>query len=72
ATDSVAVDDGTNAYDLLSLGLAMSDNPVTTIVPAGSFPVINGVSFVKWDTAKATRLFDALANDEPLPKDLAK
>ncbi len=72
ATDSVTVDDGTSAYNLLQLGLAMSGDPVTTIVPAGSFPTINGVSYVKWDTAKATRLFDALAKDEPLPKDLAK
>jgi LCP family protein required for cell wall assembly len=72
ATDSVAVDDGTSAFNLLSLGLAMSGDPVATAVPAGSFPTINGVNYVKWDTQKATRMFAALAQDKPLPKDLAK
>jgi LCP family protein required for cell wall assembly len=70
ATDSVTVDNGTGAFDLLSLGLAMSDDPVTTIVPVGSFPTINGVNYAKWDTAKATKLFDALAADKQVPKDV--
>ncbi len=73
ATDSVTVDNGTGTFDLLSLGLAMSDDPVTTVVPVGSFPTINGVNYAKWDSAKATKLFDALAADKQVPKDaLAK
>ncbi|MEV5413553.1 LCP family protein [Thermopolyspora sp. NPDC052614] len=73
ATDSVSVDNGTGTFDLLSLGLAMSNDPVTTVVPVGSFPTINGVNYAKWDSAKATKLFDALAADKQVPKDaLAK
>ncbi|MFC4587866.1 LCP family protein [Sphaerisporangium corydalis] len=70
ATDSVAVDPGTGAFDLLSLGRAMSGDPIATAVPAGSFPTINGASVVKWDTQRALRLFKALAEDKPVPKDV--
>ncbi|WP_248964469.1 LCP family protein [Sphaerisporangium perillae] len=73
ATDSVAVDGGTGTFDLLSLGLAMSGDPVTTAVPVGSLPTINGAAVVKWDTQRALKLFNALAADKPVPKDaLAK
>lgn len=47
----------------------MGDNPVTTVVPVGSLPNINGQDVVKWDTAKALRMFRALAQDKPVPKD---
>jgi LCP family protein required for cell wall assembly len=70
ATDSVAVDSGTGAFGLLSLGRAMSGNPVTTAVPVGSLPTINGASVVKWDTQRALKLFQALAEDKPVPKDV--
>ncbi|MEO3810409.1 LCP family protein [Sphaerisporangium sp. B11E5] len=70
ATDSVAVDPGTGAFDLLSLGLAMSGDPVTTAVPIGSLPTVNGAAVVKWDTQRALRLFDSLAADKPVPKDV--
>ncbi len=69
ATDSVAVGEESGAFNLLSLGLAMGDNPVTTVVPVGSLPTIDGQAVVKWDTAKALRMFDALAQDKPVPKD---
>lgn len=69
AADSVAVGQETGAFNLLSLGLAMGDNPVTTVVPVGSLPNINGQDVVKWDTAKALRMFRALAQDKPVPKD---
>ncbi|GII84681.1 hypothetical protein Ssi03_26710 [Sphaerisporangium siamense] len=70
ATDSVAVDPGTGAFDLLSLGLAMGGDPIATAVPVGSLPTINGASVVKWNTEKALRLFNALAEDKPVPKDV--
>ncbi|MER6172926.1 LCP family protein [Streptosporangium sp. NPDC001681] len=70
AADSVSVGEETGAFDLLSLGLAMGDNPVTTVVPVGSLPTINGQAVVKWDREKALRLFDALAEDKPVPKDV--
>ncbi|GII44506.1 hypothetical protein Psi02_09300 [Planotetraspora silvatica] len=69
AADSVAVDPDTGLFNLLSVGLAMKGGPVTTAVPIGSLPTINGAAVVKWDTAKAVRLFDALAEDKPIPKD---
>ncbi|MEU8268589.1 LCP family protein [Sphaerisporangium sp. NPDC049002] len=70
ATDSVAVDPGTGAFDMLSLGLAMSGDPIATAVPVGSLPTINGASVVKWDTERALRLFKALAEDKPVPEDV--
>ncbi|WP_307832365.1 LCP family protein [Planomonospora sp. ID91781] len=70
ATDSVAVGTETGSFDLLSLALAMGDNPVTTVVPIGSLPTINGQSVVKWDREKALRMFRALAEDKPVPKDV--
>ncbi|WP_433351543.1 LCP family protein [Microtetraspora malaysiensis] len=69
AAESVAVDPGSGLFDLLSVGLAMKDGPIATGVPTSGFPTINGASVVKWDTAKANRLFEALAQDKPAPKD---
>ncbi|MFF0309046.1 LCP family protein [Streptosporangium sp. NPDC004379] len=69
ATDAVAVGEETGAFDLLSLGLAMGDNPVTTIVPVASFPKVNGQDVAKWDSQRALRMFRALAEDKPVPKD---
>ncbi|GAA5047205.1 hypothetical protein GCM10023259_021640 [Thermocatellispora tengchongensis] len=71
AADSVTVDDGTGAFDLLSLGLAMGDGPVTTAVPVGSTPTLPGVgSVVQWNREKALRLFEALEKDQAVPKDV--
>nr|BFE85085.1 LCP family protein [Planobispora longispora] len=70
ATDSVAVGEETATFDLLSLGLAMGDNPVTTIVPFSGFESINGQEVVRWDRDKALRLFRALAQDKQVPKDV--
>ncbi|GAA3079190.1 LCP family protein [Streptosporangium carneum] len=69
AADSVTVGEETGAFNLLSLGLAMGDNPITTVVPIGSLPTINGEAVVQWDRAKALRMFEALAQDKPVPKD---
>ncbi len=70
ATDSVEVDSGTGAFDLLSLGLAMGDSPVTTVVPFGGTESVAGGEGIKWDRAKALRLFEALKEDQPVPKDV--
>ncbi|WP_245641905.1 LCP family protein [Nonomuraea candida] len=71
ATDAVEVDDGTGAFNLLSLGLAMGDSPVTTVVPFGGNEVIpNGGTAVKWDRTKALQLFNALKEDRPVPKEI--
>ncbi|GAA2847335.1 LCP family protein [Nonomuraea rubra] len=71
ATDAVEVDSGTGAFNMLSLGLAMGDSPVTTVVPFGGNEVIpGGGTAVKWDRAKALALFDALKSDQPVPKEV--
>jgi LCP family protein required for cell wall assembly len=71
ATDAVDVDSGTGAFDMLSLGLAMGDSPLTTVVPFGGNEIVaGGGAAVKWDRLKATALFDALKNDKPIPKDV--
>ncbi|MEO3800050.1 LCP family protein [Nonomuraea sp. B1E8] len=69
ATDAVTVDSGTGAFDLLSLGLAMGDSPVTTVVPfGGNENLPNGGVAVKSDRQKALALFNALKEDKPVPK----
>ncbi|MEV4093889.1 LCP family protein [Streptosporangium saharense] len=70
AADSVEVGEETGTFDLLSLGLAMGDNPITTVVPVGSLPTIDGQAVVQWDRAKALRMFKALAEDKPVPQDV--
>ncbi|MBA2891686.1 LCP family protein [Nonomuraea soli] len=69
ATDSVDVSEGTGAFDLLSLGLAMGDSPVTTVVPFGGTEQVAGGEGVKWDRTRALALFNALAEDKPVPKE---
>ncbi|WP_244893969.1 LCP family protein [Planobispora rosea] len=70
ATDSVSVGEETGAFNLLSLGLAMGDNPVTTIVPFSGFENVNSQEVVRWDRDKALRMFRALAEDKQVPKDV--
>ena len=70
ATDAVAVDTGTGVFDMLSLGLAMGDSPVTTVVPFGGTEIAGGGQAVKWDRTRALALFDALKEDKPVPKEV--
>lgn len=71
-TKDVTVDSGTHLWNLASMGLAMGGGGlVTSTVPIGSTPTLDGVgSVVEWDTAKAKQFFDALRNDQAIPKDL--
>ncbi|MEV0382957.1 LCP family protein [Nonomuraea sp. NPDC050643] len=71
ATDAVEVDSSTGAFNMLSLGLAMGDSPVTTVVPFGGNEVIpGGGTAVKWDRTKALALFNALKEDKPVPQEI--
>ena len=45
-------------------------HPETTTVPVGSTPLVAVGDVVIWDHNKATRLFDAMRNDTPVPKGL--
>ncbi len=70
ATDSVTVDAGAGAFDMLSLARAMGGGPVTTVVPFGGNTNAGGGSAVQWDRTKALALFNALKDDKPVPQDV--
>ena len=70
ATDAVEVDSGTGALDMLWLGLAMGDSPVTTVVPFGGNETVPSGAAVKWDRPKALAMFNAIKEDRPVPKDV--
>ncbi|MGW5127972.1 LCP family protein [Streptomyces sp. NPDC004069] len=69
---SVRADQGFHTDELLDLGRAMrnfspSSSEFTTVpIAEPSFPVKGVGSTVKWDRAKADRLFEALREDRPL------
>lgn len=71
APKTITVDNGDHVWNLARLGWAMrslsSGNAVTETVPIAGFgPVTDGSSGVLWDRAQAGRLFDALAQDQPV------
>jgi LCP family protein required for cell wall assembly len=73
APDTVTVDNGDHVWHLARLGWAMRSlsggNAVTMTVPIAGFgPVSDGSSGVLWDRAQAGLLFDALAQDRPVPR----
>lgn len=71
APKTITVDNGDHVWNLARLGWAMrslsSGNAVTVTVPIAGFgPVTDGSTSVLWDRAQAARLFDALAQDQPV------
>ena len=68
---ALTVSDGTNLTDLLHAAFAFR-NPETTTVPIGTadYQTPNAGVAVLWDQAQATRLFNALKNDTPVPPSL--
>lgn len=75
ATETFTVNNSDHVWHLASLAMAMGDvssgEGVTTGVPFGSFGRDdNGQSVIKWDKQDASRMFDAIARDEPIPPDL--
>jgi LCP family protein required for cell wall assembly len=73
APDTVTVGHGDHVWHLARLGWAMrslsAGNAVTMTVPISGFgPVSDGSSGVLWDREQAGRLFDALAQDRPVPR----
>ncbi|GAA3358644.1 LCP family protein [Saccharopolyspora gregorii] len=54
-----------------ALGDVSGGNGITTSVPFGDFVrTDSGQSVIKWDSANASRLFGAIAANEPIPDDL--
>ncbi|RJL32286.1 LytR family transcriptional regulator [Bailinhaonella thermotolerans] len=71
AADAVSLDGSAHVHNLAGLAFAMGDGPITTTVPVASTPTLPGVgSVVQWDRARALRLFEALAADREVPKDV--
>jgi LCP family protein required for cell wall assembly len=75
APDTITVDSGDHVWNLARLGWAMRalshGDAVTITVPfAGFGPVSDGSTGVLWVREQAGRLFDALAQDQPVPASL--
>jgi LCP family protein required for cell wall assembly len=73
ATGDFAVDERDHLYHLIGFAWGMrgvtKGDAVTTTVPIGGFgssPTAG--SYIRWDTAKATALFNAIKEDKPIPK----
>lgn len=74
APAAVTVDSGARVWHLARLGWTMralsGGDVVTTTVPIAGFGQISdGSSAVLWDRERAGRMFDALAQDLPVPPD---
>ncbi|SFS80513.1 LCP family protein [Saccharopolyspora flava] len=75
ASKTFLVNDSDHIWHLMSLALAMGDvssgQGITTQVPFGRFGRdSNGGSVIVWDKDKASRMFEAITNDQPIPQDL--
>ncbi|HET9258396.1 MAG TPA: LCP family protein [Pseudonocardiaceae bacterium] len=73
APDVLTVDGGDHVWNLASLGWAMRSlsrgDAVTTTVPFSGFGTLSdGSSAVLWDRDQATKLFAAIAADQPVPR----
>ncbi len=67
---ALTVDSGAHIWDLARLAWALHGSPVTATVPIAEFTYGGGGAVVVWDEDAASRLFTALAADEPVPDDV--
>ncbi|MCV7438294.1 LCP family protein [Mycobacterium seoulense] len=65
--DALTVDRGDHVWDLGRLGWGLRGSPTTLTVPIGEFTSGDAGSVVVWNHDEAGRLFEALANDAPVP-----
>ncbi|RFS82753.1 LytR family transcriptional regulator [Actinomadura spongiicola] len=75
ATSNFLVDDGDHLHHLVRMMWAMKgvsgNDGVTTTVPiggGGNSP--SAGAYITWDRSKANRLFEALQQDQPIPRDV--
>ncbi|MGQ4618317.1 LCP family glycopolymer transferase [Nocardia sp. R7R-8] len=68
--ESLKVDNGDHIWNLGGLAWALRGDTVATAVPVGGFEDTDSGNVLLWDKNKASRFFDALANDRPIPEDL--
>ena len=66
---ALTVDQGTHLYQLLRVAFALR-GPRTTTVPLAGSETTGVGDVLLTDRTKALRLFNALGNDQPVPKDL--
>jgi LCP family protein required for cell wall assembly len=71
AARSITVDKGTSLYDLIQAALALRD-PETGTVPIANpnYLTTNAGDAVQWNQSQALALFNALKNDQPVPRGL--
>jgi LCP family protein required for cell wall assembly len=71
AAGSIAVDKGTNLYDLTQVAMALR-NPQTGTVPIANanYVTSNAGDAVQWNRTQALALFNALQNDKTVPAGL--
>lgn len=70
AAGAVAVDQGAHVWDLARLAWAMHGDVTTTTVPIGESEGTDSGSVLVWDHDAASRLFEALSSDAPVPPDV--
>ena len=70
ASGAVTVDEDAHVWDLAGLAWGLHGNFTTTTVPIGDFTGNGSGSVVVWNSDAATRLFQALASDSPIPQDV--
>jgi LCP family protein required for cell wall assembly len=68
AIAALTVDDGDHIWDLARLGWAMRGDTTTVTVPIGEFTGNESGDVVVWDHDAAGQLFEALADDQPVPQ----
>jgi LCP family protein required for cell wall assembly len=71
AASSISVDQGTNLYSLVKMAFALRD-PETGTVPIANanYWTTNAGDAVQWNRTQALALFNALQNDQAVPKGL--
>jgi LCP family protein required for cell wall assembly len=71
AAETLTVDQSTGLYQLIRVAFALR-HPQSTTVPVAnaSFPTANAGDALLWSHTDALRLFSALKNDQPVPRDL--
>ncbi|MEV0296642.1 LCP family protein [Nocardia sp. NPDC050710] len=68
--DSLKVDEDDHLWDLGRLGWALRGDTVATTVPIAGFDDTDSGNVLVWDKNKASRFFDSLASDQPIPEEL--
>ncbi|MFR9752714.1 LCP family protein [Nocardia sp. 004] len=67
---SLKVDNGDHIWDLARLAWALKGGTITTTVPISGSTDTESGNVLLWDKTQASRFFDALAQDQPVPEDL--